>query len=100
MRIPTYLDVLNEARTWRATNTREALLNADEILRKGMEEFDDALPLGDERVLVLKGLGDLDQATQLLRELERTCRSISAHPTDGQAAIQQTNEEFISSVVG
>jgi hypothetical protein len=76
VRIATYLDVLNEARTWRATNTPEALRNADEILRNGMEEFDDALPLGDERVLVLKNLGELDQATQLLRELQGRFKQI------------------------
>jgi hypothetical protein len=76
MRIATYVDVLNEAKAWRATNTKDALHKADEILRKAMEEFDDALPLGDERVLVLKGLGELDKATQLLRELESRFKQI------------------------
>jgi tetratricopeptide (TPR) repeat protein len=71
MPIPTYRDVLARATAWRAENTPEALGQARDALVQGMKDYPAVLPLGDELVLVLKQLKDLDGAVELLRDLER-----------------------------
>src|ERR1043165_6467124 len=76
MAIPTFLDILKQATAWRVENTRDALEKARELLVEGMKEYDDALPLGDELVLVLKGLGRFDEAIEQLRQLERRFKQI------------------------
>lgn len=66
--IPTYLDVLADARFWRATGAGDApsLVDAEQILRRGMADHPYALPLADELALVLEKQGRDDDARRLL----------------------------------
>ena len=70
MKIPTYHDVIDLARAYRKTNSRDDLLNAEKILRAGYQDHIYALPIGDELALVLEQLGRDDEALDLLKELE------------------------------
>ncbi len=76
MKVPTYLDVLSEARKWRISNTSEAMAQAINDLDTGMKKYPDALPLGEEYVLLLKETGKLDEAIAELRKLEQRFKQI------------------------
>lgn len=78
MRIPTYQDVINEARTYRVSNTLADLRHAELILRKGLRDHVYALPIGDELVIVLEKQNRDQDALNLLKELENRHRNISA----------------------
>ncbi len=54
----------------RDTREKNNLLEAKQILESGMKQFDDALPLGEELVLVLRELDKPDEAVKLLKQLE------------------------------
>jgi len=76
MKIPTFVDVLDKTKAWRDSNTPEALEEARKLLEAGVAEYDDALPLGDELVLVFKGQGKLDEAIEWLVRLEQRFKHI------------------------
>lgn len=74
VKIPTYLDVIEQARVWRKSSSLEDLHTAERILRSGLEQHPYALPIGDELVLVLEKLGRDDEALAMLRKLETQFR--------------------------
>ncbi|MGL4465107.1 MAG: tetratricopeptide repeat-containing protein [Planctomycetia bacterium] len=72
MKIPTYLDALQEAAALRRTDpSPENLEAARTILETAFQVYPHALPLGDELVLVLEKMGRDSDAAQLLNELAR-----------------------------
>jgi hypothetical protein len=67
----SYHEELEKARNWRNTQTPEALKESRAMLEGLRSEYPHVLAIGHELILVLEKLGELDQATQELQELER-----------------------------
>jgi len=76
MKIRTHLDVLKQASVWRDENSVPARKTAHDLLVSGLKEFPEALPIGDELVLVLKKEKRIDDAIVLLEQLNRRFRQI------------------------
>lgn len=74
---PTFRDVLLQATAWRRENTPDALDRARKVLTDAVEQYPEALPLGDELVLVLKQQRDYDEAIAQLRGLERRFKHVT-----------------------
>jgi len=72
--IPTFHDVIEQARVWRNSNRPEDLQAAERILTAGLEQHPYALPIGDELVLVLEKQERDEDALMLLRKLETQFR--------------------------
>lgn len=71
MKIPTYRDVIAEARLYRQDSDPERLLRAEEILRRGLADHPYALPITDELAHVLELQGRDDEALRLLTDQKR-----------------------------
>lgn len=71
MKIPTYRDVIAEARLYRQDSVPERLLRAEEILRRGLADHPYALPIADELAHVLELQGRDDEAMRLLTDQKR-----------------------------
>ena len=78
MKIPTYQDVITEARNcYRESGRPIDLPRAEQILRQGLIDFPYVLPIGDELVLVLEKQNRDDDAMALLEELKGRFRDSS-----------------------
>lgn len=71
MKIPTYRDVLTEARAYRNEVHPQSLGRAEEILRRGLEDHPYALSLADELAHVLELQGKDDEVMEMLKDVKR-----------------------------